>query len=49
MVYSYFIYTLQVVWDLNNNNTVKNWEIIKKIKWDKLNIPNSINAKNIYH
>lgn len=40
---------LFVLWDLNNNNSVKNWDLMKKIKWDKLNFPNSIDAINIKH
>jgi hypothetical protein len=40
---------LFVLWDLNNNNSVKNWDLMKKIRWDKLNFPNSIDAQHLVH
>jgi hypothetical protein len=33
-----------IVWDIKTNSAVKNWDIIKDIKWSKLNFPNHLNA-----
>lgn len=33
-----------IVWDLQSNTSVKNWESIKNIQWKRLNFPNSLNA-----
>jgi hypothetical protein len=33
-----------VVWDLNSNTSVKNWDSIKSIHWRAFNFPNSMNS-----
>lgn len=32
------------VWDIKTNSAVKTHDIIKEIKWSKLNFPNSLNC-----
>ncbi|CAD8183513.1 unnamed protein product [Paramecium pentaurelia] len=34
-----------IIWDLNSNTSVKNWETIKNIQWKKLNFPNSLHSQ----
>jgi len=40
------IYT---IWDIKTNSAVKTNDIIKEIKWSKLNFPNSLNCLYQFH
>jgi len=39
---------LFVLWDLNNNNSVKNLEIIKQTEWENFNFPNTLDAAKLF-